>query len=211
MPRRATKPGSERRQSSRNCSCPRSGSVQPGKAGVHDFSRRSRGDPKRAARSLHRIWTGAKPWAGFPAAVPSYLRLLDSLPDRDSDAGGHGGSTKWLLVVDDDELMVRALAHYFRKRGFEVADAGTVAGAEAAYARRARWSLVIADYQLPDGNGWDLFCWIRQQPGTPPPLLLISGAVGASTLHDRVEFLAKPFSMGELSNRVGALLGDTLD
>ena len=50
-----------------------------------------------------------------------------------------------------------------------VAAGTSIADAKMFFHRRKAWALVMADYHLPDGNGWDLCCWVRAQPGDPPP------------------------------------------
>lgn len=133
--------------------------------------------------------------------------LRDSLPDSgpavDSGAAGAPGR---LLLVDDDEHMIRTLGYYFEKRGFHVVAVATVAAAQTAFSRYPGWTLVIADYHLPDGNGWQLCCWIRSQNRGAPPFLLISGAATAQSYSSAVPFLAKPFSVAELAARVNTIL-----
>ncbi|HVU32972.1 MAG TPA: response regulator [Opitutaceae bacterium] len=134
-------------------------------------------------------------------------RLRDSLPDQGSVADAGPGTAKApLLLVDDDVHMLRALAFYFERRGFEVITADSFAAAKSEYLRLARWSLVIADFSLPDGNGWELYRWTSEQKPAAPPFLLISGGTVPADCVSAVEFLAKPFSLDELSSRVGALL-----
>jgi DNA-binding response OmpR family regulator len=113
-----------------------------------------------------------------------------------------------MLIVDDDESMRRALAFYFEQRGYRVVTAPTMATAKQQFSSSRHWALVIADYDLPDGTGWDFCCWIRQRSrAVIPPFLLISGAAAASFFADRVEFLPKPFSVEQLDHYVAALVG----
>jgi DNA-binding response OmpR family regulator len=132
--------------------------------------------------------------------------LCDSLPDNATIPGGTGHDP-WptLLVVDSDPHMLHTLACYFEKRGFHVAAAATIAEAKTYFYRHKTWTLVVADYHLPDGTGWELCSWLREQV-RPPPCLLMSGSVQGAELCDGVDFLAKPFAIGELENRVRALL-----
>jgi DNA-binding response OmpR family regulator len=111
-----------------------------------------------------------------------------------------------LLLVDDDPQMLQALACLFERRGFHVAAAATVAEAKLLFPRHKTWMLVIADYHLPDGNGWEFCCWLRDQTASPPPCLLMSGHVHAEALCAGAAFLPKPFTVAELESRVEALL-----
>lgn len=133
--------------------------------------------------------------------------LLDSLPENTPAPGGTGLDT-WptLLVVDSDPQMLGTLVCYFEKRGFHVAAGATLAEAKIFFQRRKSWALVIADYHLGDGTGWELCCWLRDQTATPPPFLLMSGSVRGEARATGLDFLAKPFPIAELETRVRTLL-----
>lgn len=136
-------------------------------------------------------------------------RLRDSLPDMGSAVEGSATQApNRLLLVDDDENMIRMLGYFFERRGFHVVGVPTMAAAQSAFARHGEWTLVIADYHLPDGNGWQFCCWLRTQTSVAPPFLLISGAEGARALSSTVPFLAKPFSVDQLASRVDMILRD---
>src|SRR5690606_227064 len=107
------------------------------------------------------------------AALVHSALLRDSLPDHTSTPAG-SGVQGWptLLVVDDDPAMLHALVLFFEKRGFHVAAATSVLEAKECFQRRTQWTMVISDYHLPDGTGWELCCWIRDLPSAPPPFLL---------------------------------------
>jgi DNA-binding response OmpR family regulator len=132
--------------------------------------------------------------------------LRDSLSDQGSVGGGDSLRQR-VLIVEDDAAMVRTLECYFANRGIIAVEAPTVGDAKRLYAVQAAWHLVISDFHLPDGNGWDLCCWIRRQSTAPTPFLLISGAPNATGYATQVEFLAKPFSIAQLDRIVGKLLG----
>jgi DNA-binding response OmpR family regulator len=135
--------------------------------------------------------------------MPS-TRLCDSLSDYPPFAGGTA-IDNWptLLVVDHDPEMLRALVFFFEKRGFHVAAASTVTEAKTLFHRRVKWTMVIADYHLPDGSGWELCCWVQDQPGNAAtPFLLLSGNVKCDVICPDVDFLRKPFPIEELERRV---------
>jgi DNA-binding response OmpR family regulator len=133
--------------------------------------------------------------------------LCESLPDHALAAAGSGGPA-WptLLVVDSNPEMLRTLVFFFEKRGFHVAGAATLAEAKAMFSRCAHWALMIADYHLPDGTGWEFCCWVRDQPRTAPPFLILSASVNCASFCPDAEFLAKPFRGEELEARVRAML-----
>lgn len=121
--------------------------------------------------------------------------------------GGGTAVPPSLLLVDDDPAMRATLSCYFERCRFHVAAAATLTEAKAFFATRAQWTLVLADYHLPDGFGLELQSWIEEQrPGAQPPFLLMSGSVASSLDRCGVEFLAKPFTLGQLDARVRSIL-----
>lgn len=117
-------------------------------------------------------------------------------------------SSAWptLLVVDYDVEMLQTLVCYFEKRGFHVAAARTFDEAKNYFHRRKCWSLVVADYHLPDGTGRELASWVRQQAQSIP-VLLMSGSPQSATLCAGTDYLAKPFRLEALETHVRTLLG----
>lgn len=138
----------------------------------------------------------------------TYSLLSESMPDRATIPGGESFAP-WptLLVVDGDLEMLSTVVRYFEKRGFHVAAASSLAEAKDFCHRRRNWTLAIADYHLPDGTGWELCCWIQEQPGWETmPFLLTSANLNCATLGTTADYLAKPFRLEALEQRVRALL-----
>lgn len=138
--------------------------------------------------------------------MPS-TRLCDSLLEPAPTAGSAvPGAWPTILVVDHDTVMLTTLVCYFEKRGFHVAAAASLAEAKMFFHRCKTWSLVISEYHLPDGSGWELCCWMRDQPGLAPPFLLMSGSVHVETLCSGTDYLAKPFAIEQLESHVRMML-----
>jgi two-component system cell cycle sensor histidine kinase/response regulator CckA len=115
-----------------------------------------------------------------------------------------------VLVVEDDAA-IRAIARRALVRaGYHVHDAGSAE--EALRVQRALThgvELLVSDVILPGRNGWDLSReLVTRLPGLR--VLFMSGYAaehsGESLLPAGVPFLAKPFTPGELLERVGAAL-----
>jgi DNA-binding response OmpR family regulator len=115
-----------------------------------------------------------------------------------------GSSWPTLLIVDSDLEMAQTLVCFFERRGFHVAAAASIAEAKHLFHRRKSWTLVIADYHLPDGTGWDLSGWLQEQSdGTP--LLVMSGSPHGATLCEGLEYLPKPFTLEKIEAYVRTL------
>jgi DNA-binding response OmpR family regulator len=113
-----------------------------------------------------------------------------------------------LLVEDNEELSVllrKALA-----AGSVEADATATASEASAALAAVRYSAVILDRGLPDGDGLSVLRDLRYR-GDPTPVLVLTARGG---VRDRIDglnsgaddYLAKPFAFEELLARVRALV-----
>ena len=116
--------------------------------------------------------------------------------------------TDSILLVDDDALLIDAVRFSLERSGYEVHCAGNNAEA-LAIVRQFPPDLALLDIGLPDGDGLRL-CRVLQLKRPLPVIFL--------TAHDREmdiilglergadDYITKPFGMGELLARVGAVL-----
>ena len=127
--------------------------------------------------------------------------------------------TPTLLLVEDDPVLSTFLADNLTADGFELVLADSVRDGlrELEYRRP---DLAIVDLGLPDGSGLELLARVRAADRVASrldpqlPLMVLSGR--AAEL-DRLrafergadDFVAKPFSYGELRLRVSAMLRRT--
>ena len=126
-----------------------------------------------------------------------------------------------ILLVEDDPVLRTFLADNLTADGYDVVLAETLEDGLRGLEQR-RPDVAIVDLGLPDGSGLELIERVRAADGVVSrldpflPLVVLSGR--ASEL-DRVrgfergadDFVAKPFSYGELRLRIGALLRRTRD
>lgn len=114
-------------------------------------------------------------------------------------------STRKVLVVDDEELVLRVVTLFLSNAGFQVetAESGE-AGLELFY--KHSWDLVITDQMLPGMKGEKMAATMRETaPGLP--IILITGfakRVAAPELFTAV--LHKPFKRDGLLACVNAAL-----
>jgi DNA-binding response OmpR family regulator len=124
-----------------------------------------------------------------------------------------------LLLVEDDPLVRTFLADNLTADGYDVLVAESVRDGLRLLIHK-RPDLALVDLGLPDGSGLELVRRVREADGVASrldptlPLVILSGRCGE---HDRVrgfeqgadDFVAKPFSYGELRLRVAAVLRRT--
>jgi two-component system OmpR family response regulator len=114
-----------------------------------------------------------------------------------------------LLVVEDDEKLVRALQRGLQHEGYTVdvardGDAAVVQGSSADY------DAVILDLMLPGVDGFAVCEALREEKRWMPGLMLTA----RTSVRDRIrgldagadDYLLKPFDFGELLARLRALL-----
>jgi DNA-binding response OmpR family regulator len=124
-----------------------------------------------------------------------------------------------ILIVEDDVPTRTFLADNLTADGYDLLVAGTLHDALRTLEYH-RVDLAIVDLGLPDGSGLELLRKVRESGGPGArldarlPMVVLSGRAGET---DRVrgfergcdDFLAKPFSYGELRLRLAALLRRT--
>ena len=116
-----------------------------------------------------------------------------------------------ILLVDDDQALLRLLSQYLRESGFEVFDApnGQV-GLRLAYNERP--NLVLLDVMLPGMDGWEI-CGRLRELSDIPIIMLTAKTTEADKLRGfRLgvdDYVTKPFSFAELVARIQAVLNRT--
>jgi two-component system, OmpR family, KDP operon response regulator KdpE len=113
-----------------------------------------------------------------------------------------------VLVVDDEQQILRALRTSLRGAGYEVETAETVEGALAAAAMRPP-EAVILDLVLPDGSGTGVCRELRTWTSAP---VIVLSAVGeerekvAALDAGADDYVTKPVGIDELLARLRAVL-----
>ncbi len=118
-----------------------------------------------------------------------------------------------ILVVDDDEKILRLVRMYLEREGFTVREARDGQAALAAIALHDP-ALVVLDLMIPEIDGLSVLRAIRRRSRTPVIVLSARGTVG-----DRIEglesgaddYVPKPFSPAELVLRVQRVLERTVE
>lgn len=113
-----------------------------------------------------------------------------------------------ILVVDDDPAVRNLVLRFLSKQDYQVESAEDGKGALAVF-EQFNPDLVVLDVNLPDANGYDLCKEMQTRTGVFV-LMLTSRSDEADKIRGfsqgADDYLTKPFSLGELEVRVGAIL-----
>jgi len=115
-----------------------------------------------------------------------------------------------VLVIDDDPTIARIAKLTLRSKGYDVVLAEeTHSGLIELF--REKTDLILLDYMLPEQNGLSFLKEIRADPELKDiPVIMItttglSEVVQAAVLLGANDFIAKPFNLRDLIDRVGRL------
>ena len=126
-----------------------------------------------------------------------------------ANGNGHGVPGAHVLVVDDEPAITDLLSTALRYMGYQVTTAATGSAALEA-AATGNPDLVVLDVMLPDLDGFEVCRRLREQRDFVPVIFLSA----RDSEDDRVtgfvrggdDYVTKPFSLEELTLRIGALL-----
>jgi DNA-binding response OmpR family regulator len=120
-------------------------------------------------------------------------------------------SGKRILLIDHRPEHMRQPVLRLQLEGYDVEEAST--GAEGL--RRLRedgFDLVLLDAELPETNGWVALKEIREDPALKDTKVIVfmagEGETGNLALYPVEAELRRPFPMGELLEKVRAVLDD---
>jgi DNA-binding response OmpR family regulator len=117
-----------------------------------------------------------------------------------------------ILLIEDDEVVRKALCRFLEKEGFAVTAASN--GKEAMFnLDNYTYDLVITDLNMPYANGYEVMSWIRsQERHRGIPVIVITSMASESTITQCYaiganDFVRKPIMPHELHIRIKKLLG----
>lgn len=119
-----------------------------------------------------------------------------------------------IYYVEDDETISQAVKEFLGQRGYKVSVFPTVTSAKDALAGMCP-TLVLVDWNMPDGNGNLLVQWIRSKWKELPVIFLTvrgdSRDIVSGFENGADDYVVKPFELDVLHSRIKALLRRTGD
>ena len=104
-----------------------------------------------------------------------------------------------ILIIEDEEKLLKSLEDFFRTQGYETVTAATgEAGIDLA--RKKRPAVVILDVMLPDISGYDICRCLKKEIPTIRVLMLSARGEEADKVHGLElgadDYMTKPFGSG---------------
>jgi len=113
-----------------------------------------------------------------------------------------------LLVVDDDQEVLRMVNRLFELEGYDVITAADGKSAMALLEEHEP-DLIVLDIMMPELNGFQVLDLVRQSSDVP--IIMLTARSEVTTLHNALalgadDYVKKPFHTRELLARVRAKL-----
>ena len=135
------------------------------------------------------------------------------MEDAQTPSRGRDGAGKRLLLVDDEEAILRPMSKYFRELGYSVVPARDVAEAQGALARET-FDLLILDVRLApnERGGLDVLRALRSSR-SPVPVVVMSAYVSHEVEAEALSLgaravLRKPQPLASVASTALTLVGE---
>ena len=113
-----------------------------------------------------------------------------------------------LLLVEDNDIIAKGLKYFLEQESYQVDVAKSMLDSEELLNDQV-YDLAILDIMLPDGNGFDLCKYIKEEKDTPVIFLTAKDEEKAVVLGFNVgadDYVIKPFRNRELISRIQNVL-----
>lgn len=112
------------------------------------------------------------------------------------------------MLVEDDKTIASGLEYSLEKEGFSTVLCHNVASGKKAFLEN-KFDLCLLDLSLPDGSGYDLCKFIREESEVPIIFLTacddeVNVVMGLDMGAD--DYITKPFRLRELISRIKSVL-----
>lgn len=118
-----------------------------------------------------------------------------------------------ILLVEDDEILLKSLTYYLTMNQFEILSFNNGADAlEVLDEKIEELDLIITDLNLPFAGGQQIIQTLRKEKSSEIPVIVLTASGIESTELEVLdlgadEFISKPFSPAILLKRIQKLLG----
>jgi len=137
--------------------------------------------------------------------------VLSTCNDELSEGRRRCGLSKSVLIVDDEQLLVRTLSNALRESGYRIATAGSAEDAERRAFADPAFDLIVLDNRLPGESGIGMIQRLRERAVSSKLILMTAYEtpdVKAEAKRLKVDrYVRKPFDLTVLVDEVVGLIG----
>jgi DNA-binding NtrC family response regulator len=113
-----------------------------------------------------------------------------------------------ILIVDDETDLLNLIEEEFVHNGFTVVK--STSGFEAVeILKTLKIDVIISDYRMPNGNGFELLQYVSTM-SSPPKFFFLTGQLDADLDEcmrlGTIQIFSKPFDLSKLSEEIRILL-----
>lgn len=112
-----------------------------------------------------------------------------------------------ILVVEDDETISFGISSALKRKGYECVTCPSVTEGQKLFSEE--FQMVLLDFNLPDGSGYDFCKWVKAKSDTPIIFLTVRDDVKDITKGLDMgadDYITKPFHIAVLESRIAAVL-----
>jgi DNA-binding NtrC family response regulator len=109
---------------------------------------------------------------------------------------------KHVLIVDQDDMIRTVLCTLLRSWGFTACGAASLIRACRMVVSDGPFDAIICNYELPDGNAFDLVEWMTAQQVEVPTLVPYGSREPMAPAPHNVRLVSKPFDPEELRGAI---------
>ena len=114
-----------------------------------------------------------------------------------------------VYYAEDDEIIAQSVKEYLEEKNCRVTTFGTLAALRSALKSRIP-TILLLDWNMPDGQGSELCRWIRERRADLPIIFLTvrgdSHDIVSGFQYGADDYVVKPFALAVLHSRMLALL-----
>lgn len=103
-----------------------------------------------------------------------------------------------MLIVDEDEIVRTVLATLLQSWNYTTTIARNLIGACHLVISDGPFDAIVCNYELPDGNAFDLFYWMQEQELEVPTIVPYGALRPMTAPQANVKLLEKPLDPAEL-------------
>lgn len=161
----------------------------------------------------HNGWLSAESEPDKGSIFRVYLPIMEKKADKDENITMDLDSGKTILVIDDNEMLLKVTGQMLSKCGYKVLLADNGSDGIEIFRNNNQISIVLLDLIMPEMSGLEVFNKLKELRDDIA-VIFMSGASEKRELANCCGyngFLTKPYSLNELSGKIFEVIKNSID